>query len=153
MWARHFGAERVVVSDIDQKKLELAREIGFDAVTDNDKPTVIIEASGAGAALNDAISRVSAFGRVVIVGNASRDMTVSVANYSQILRKQLSLFGSWNSNYKTDDNDWSESIEAISKGYIDPERLVTHRLALDGIDELLDLIGAKGKFFQKRGMF
>ena len=149
MWARHFGAKRVVVFDIDQKKLELARELGFDSVTDNDKPTVIIEASGAGAALNDAIARVSAFGRVVIVGNASRDMTVSVANYSQILRKQISLFGSWNSNYKTDDNDWSESIEAISKGYIDPERLVTHRLALDETDALLDLIGTKGKFFQK----
>ena len=149
MWARYFGAKKVFVSDIDEKKLEFASSLGFEKITPETNPTVVIEASGAGSALNDGLSRIKAFGRVIIVGNSSKDVVIDSVNYSHILRKQLTLCGSWNSNYKTNDNDWKEVVEAISKGYIEPERLVTHRIDLDEFERLLKLIDGREEFFQK----
>ena len=141
--------EVIAACDIDEKKLTFAQNIGFERVSDSDKPSVIIEASGAGAALNDGLARVSAFGRVIIVGNASRNMSLEPSNYSHILRKQLSIFGSWNSNYKSDDNDWKECIDAIAKGYIEPEKLITQRFSLDEVDAFYKLISERNEFFQK----
>ena len=149
MWARFFGAKKVYISDIDENKVKFALDLGFLKMTDDIKPNVVIEASGAESALNDGLSRISSFGRVIIVGNSSKEVTISSSNYSHILRKQLTLAGSWNSNYKAADNDWKEVVDALSKGYIDPEKLVTHHIGLNEFDRLLDLIGGRSEFFQK----
>ena len=133
MWAKHFGADHVYFVDIDEKKLTFAKELGFE-VYDNQSVEVAVEASGAAACLNGAIQHVKARGRVIIVGNAGADMTLGKATYSHILRKQITLMGSWNSDFSDRVNEWKESVNAISNGYITPEKLITNRVPLaDGV--------------------
>lgn len=128
-WARDFGAKAVYLVDIDERKLQMAETLGF-ARYNGEPVQVAIEASGAGVCLNQAIERVAPFGRVVIVGNASADMTVKKEFYAQILRKQLTFFGSWNSDFSTAVNDWTDSVRAVAEGRIEPEKLITHKFPL-----------------------
>ena len=148
MWAKAFGAEHVYLSDPDEQRMAFAKSLGFEA-TDGETPDVAIEASGAPAALNDAIGRVRAFGQIVIVGNSGGDVTLKKATYAQILRKQLTLCGSWNSDFRRDCNDWKDAVRAIADGVICPERLITHKFPLANADEAFRLIGERKTFYNK----
>ena len=147
MWAKSFGAEAVYFVDIDENKIRTAVSLGFQKY-DGQAVEIAVEASGAGACLNDALVKVKAFGRVVIVGNVGADVTVKKENYSQILRKQLSVFGSWNSDFASYANDWKESLQAISDEKIQPEKLITHVFALADGDKAFDVIKNR-EFYNK----
>lgn len=148
MWARAFGAKKVYVSDVDRARLDFARSLGFEE-SGEEIPDAVIEACGAPAALNAALERIRAFGELVLVGNAERDVTLSQANYSKLLRKQITLFGSWNSDHATASDDWRDSIDAIAAGRIDPEQLITHRFALRDAVRAFDMIGERREFYNK----
>ncbi len=149
MWARAFGAKRVVLSDPNTERMAFAGDLGFAAMREDEAPDIVIEASGAAAALESGIARIKPLGKVVLVGNTERDVTLSRATYSTILRKQLTVCGSWNSDFRSDVNDWQESIDAISRGVIEPERLITHRFPLANADEAFALIGARRELYNK----
>ena len=149
MWAKHFGATTVQVCDIDDNKLDMARELGFEIDDGSLVPDLVIEASGAGPAILGAIERLAAFGTLLMVGNVHKDVQIPEALYGKILRKQLTLKGSWNSDYKKNCNDWAESVAAIAEGQIAPTRLITHRFSLAQTEELLTLIDSRREFFQK----
>ena len=148
MWARAFGAKRVCVFDVDRARLDFAMSLGFEESRD-ETPDVVIEASGAPAAVNAALEKIRAFGELVLVGNAERDVTLSQANYSKLLRKQLTLHGSWNADRSKNADDWKDSIDAIAAGKIDPERLITHRFALADGERAFALIGERKTFYNK----
>lgn len=147
MWAKHFGAAHVYFVDIDEKKLAFAKELGFEVYEDQ-SVEVAIEASGAAACLNAAINNIKARGRVIIVGNSGSDVMIAKSTYTQILRKQLTFLGSWNSNFSDRVNEWQESVDAISKGEISPEKLITHKLPLADGERAFEIIKNK-EFFNK----
>ena len=147
MLAKARGAKEVNVFDVDIKKMELAKSLGFNA--GENPPDVIIDASGAMPAVNSAIKEIKPFGELLFVGNAHKDMVFSVETYSQILRKQLTVKGSWNSDYKDSANDWQEAIELISKGIICPEKLITHVYKLENAFKAFDMIKEKKEMFNK----
>lgn len=148
MWAKAFGAAKVFLSDPDARRMKFAEKLGF-AASGEEEPTIVIEASGAPAALNAALEKIRPFGRLVIVGNAAGDVTIAKANYAKILRKQLTLKGSWNSDFRQSSNDWKDSIEAVSQGKIDPATLITHRFPLSRGEEAFRLIGERKEFYNK----
>ena len=147
MWARAFGAE-VYLSDPDMTRISFAETLGFNRY--NGEPAdAVIEASGAPAALNDAIVNCKAFGNIVLVGHSAKDVTLEHTNFVQILRKQLTVSGSWNSDFTDTVNDWKESVQAISDKLIDPEALITHKIALKNADDAFKLIGDRSEFYNK----
>ena len=146
MWARYFGAETYIV-DIDQKKLDYAEKLGFKRYN-GENIDVAIEASGAAACFNQAVLALSNFGRLVLVGNAFADLNVSKETYSKILRKQLVVFGSWNSDFKTEVNDWKDSLNAIARKDINPALLITHRIALKKGEKAFDIVKNR-EFYNK----
>ena len=148
MWARSMGASRVLFFDPDARRMAFAGELGFEALAD-ETADVCVDASGASPALNAAIAHTRAQGRVVLVGNAHGDMTIDKATYSTLLRRQLTLVGSWNSDHKSDVDDWRESVEAIADGRIAPEALITHRFELERADAAFRLIGERCEFYNK----
>lgn len=148
MWARVLGAKSVFVSDIDPRRCELAEKIGFPKY--NGEPiNTVIEASGSPVALNDAITRCEAFGRIILVGHGKNDVTIDHTCFVQILRKQLTLTGSWNSDFSDAVNDWKESIQAISDGKIQPDVLITHRIPLSEGDKAFQIAGNREEFSNK----
>ena len=147
MWAKDFGAENVYFVDIDEKKLEMIENLGFKRYN-GESVEIAVEASGASICLNQAIENVQAFGRVIIVGNASADMTIKKDNYAKILRKQLVISGSWNSDYSKNVNDWKESVQAISQNRINPEALITHKFDISNGEKAFDVIKNR-EFYNK----
>ena len=148
MWALALGAKAVYISDPDESRRNMAEKLGFRLYCGEPINTVI-EASGAAAALCDAIERCDALGRIVLVGHGKKDVTIGHEIFVKILRKQLTLLGSWNSDFKDAENDWWESIKAISEGKISPEKLITHKIPLESGYEAFRIIGERKEFYNK----
>jgi L-iditol 2-dehydrogenase len=147
MWCKDFGADNIYLVDIDEKKLDLAKSLGFKAYN-GEKVSVAIEASGAGVCLNKAIESIDAFGRLLVIGNTSSDVTIKKENYAKILRKQLSLFGTWNSDFSSSVNDWQDSLTAINDKRINPSALITHRFLLEEGDKAFEVVRNR-EFYNK----
>ena len=139
------GAERVILMDVDPQKLAFACKLGFadgvntaeeDAVDAVKRITggrmcqVSIEASGAAASLRNCIKATGNFGRVVLMGNPLGDMDMDQGTYWEILRRQLTVAGTWNSSFNNQRNHWTRAIAAIASGKLDLAPLITHRLPL-----------------------
>lgn len=146
-WAKRFGANAVYVVDIDEKKLEFAAKLGFNAYR-GERVRAAFECSGAGACVNQAIEHVDAFGRIVLVGNVSADVTISSDNYAKILRKQLTICGSWNSDFSAGSDDWKDSVKAMVNGEIRPELLITHKFTFSEWPKAVDVMKSK-TFYNK----
>jgi L-iditol 2-dehydrogenase len=57
--------------------------------------------------------------------------------------------GIWNSDFSTVANDWTESVQAIEKGIIDPEALITHKIPLEKAEEAFKICVDKNEFSNK----
>lgn len=148
MWAKAFGAKAVFVEDIDEKRIEMAQGLGFEAY-DGSSVNTVIEASGSEIALNNAIMSCEATGKIVLVGHGKNDVCIKHNNFVKILRKQLTVLGSWNSDRSDLQDDWKESIKAIEEGKVHPEGLITHRIPLHKADEAFNLCADKNIFSNK----
>ena len=165
-WAQSMGALKTALFDILPEKLQLARELGFENVFDSRETDaaevvngltggrgvhVAIEAAGVPATLLTALEVTRRAGRVVLLGNPSADVTLPASLISQIMRREVDLFGTWNSDYSVygDDDDWRTSLEAMSDGTLDLKPLITHRVPLaKGIDAL-EMMRTQSEFFAK----
>lgn len=150
-WARRAGAACVRVVDISAEKLAFAKKFGFEPYDpEKDGPCdCALEGTGAAPALCDAISALKAHGRIVLMGNPARDMTIKQSVYSQLLRKELSLRGTWNSSYNQTVNDWCATIAAMASGEIKYEELITHRFPLSECNRALDMMHERREFYTK----
>ncbi len=164
-WARIMGAAAVLLFDIVGEKLALAKQLGFqhafharqDAVevvnahTDRKGAHVAIEAAGAPQTYRDALGSVRHGGSVVLLGNPIADVTLSATLISQLMRREVTLLGTWNSDYSTtgNDDDWRAVLQAMASGQLSLAPLITHKVPLaDGID-MLHTMKNKQEFYAK----
>ena len=156
------GAKDVVLIDIDPLKIEAARRLGFTRTVNSlekDAPgeihrltngrgaDIVIEGAGASAALENCVKSAKAFGRVVLMGNPLGDMTLSRDAYSGILRRQLTLCGTWNSNYSAARNDWTTAMDAMP--LLGLRDLITHRFPLEAGVKAIEVLRDKNEFVMK----
>ena len=128
-WVRIYGSTPVLI-DVDERKAEFARGFGFqnafagksaDALEFIKEKTgglgadICVEGAGFAPALENCLYAVKAFGRVVAMGNPSGDMPLSQKAYWEILRKQITVCGTWNSGYGGNDSDWAAVIKNINE--------------------------------------
>jgi len=147
MWAKSFGAEKIYFVDIDEQKLTFLEELGFSRY-DNSPVDVAIECSGANPCINSAILAVKPFSKVLLVGNVHNDLNLKKETYSQLLRKQVTLIGNWNSDFSDYSNDWVDTVNAISLRKIDPEKIITHIIPLKNGEKAFDIIKNR-EFYNK----
>lgn len=99
------GARRVVISDVSDERLELARSLGirntFNPLRDdmaakfvewdiNEGFDIGLEISGAGSALNQMIDNMTHGGRIAMLGTPSADISV---DFSKVIFNMLTLQG------------------------------------------------------------
>jgi L-iditol 2-dehydrogenase len=89
------------------------------------------------------------FGKVVLMGNPARNMDISQKAYWEILRKQLSLKGTWNSSYNGMRNDWRLALRCMEKKIFDLSRLITHRFSFADCGKAFDLARKRDEFWVK----
>lgn len=148
-WATLFGAERVYYIDIDERKLEFAKTLGFYAYEDGVTIDCALEGTGFSDALATCLAAVKAHGRVVLMGNPAREVTMSQNTYWHILRKELKVAGTWNSSFNDTENDWKESIRAMAEGKLQVKPLITHTYPLSQCNEAFEMMKAKKEFYNK----
>ena len=138
-WAKYYGAEKVYFVDIDENKLKFIEKLGFERYNDSEVDYAI-ECSGAEPCINSAINAVKAFSKVALVGNVHGDIKLTQKTYSQLLRKQLTLVGNWNSDFNDYTNDWVDVINVIANGGFNPEPIITHKFNLSEGEKAFDVI-------------
>jgi L-idonate 5-dehydrogenase len=148
--ARHAGAREVVITDVAEAPLALARKLGADrainvasekdgmAAYEAEKGTfdVMFEASGNPAALRQGIAAVRPRGIVVLIGiggEASLMLNVLVA-------KEVDLRGTFRF-----DAEFAWAVDAIATGRIDPTPLLTEVIPLARAREAFDLASDRSR--------
>lgn len=158
-WVKICGARHVFAVDLDPKKVELAKQIGIqDAVcatpdelekivyekTDGAGCDVVFEASGASVVFNQAISLIKQNGRLGLVGRPTNGLTISNESYEKILRKQITIKGTWSFEFKNyPHNEWDIALEALKKGEIQVQPIISHRIPLKQVYEGIQIMANK----------
>ena len=146
--ARAFGAIEVYAVDINDEKLNLAKQYGaipingkqVDAVaeiknlTENKGVNVAIEMIGLPQTMRQAIQCAGVMGRVVIVGLSNKPLEIDT--YNEILGNEVELIGS-------NDHHLQELpllVEMARRKILDTSRVVTKTVPLDAeeINQVLD---------------
>ena len=148
-WLKLFGAKDVYYFDIDSRKIDFIKQIGFKEYNKDMEYDCIIEGTGNGKALETCLSSVKSGGKVVLLGNPSSDVQLSQNAYWHIMRKELTILGTWNSSYNDLQNDWKESLKAISEGKITVSDLITHKFSLSKVNDAFNMMNEKSEFFNK----
>jgi threonine 3-dehydrogenase len=152
---RAAGAARIIASDINDRRLELAKTMGAnDAVhpdqveeavkraTNGSGVDVVLEMSGIPAAIHQAFALVRLGGRVQMLGIPAKPMEVNFAN--EIIFKGITIYGVIGRRmYET----WHQKTRFLLSGEFDPTPVITHRFPLEGFEEAMRVIktGEAGK--------
>ncbi|MBR4669472.1 MAG: galactitol-1-phosphate 5-dehydrogenase [Butyrivibrio sp.] len=121
---------------------------------------VFFECIGTSEAYERAVALTAPLGTVVLVGNPASDMSLKREVYWKILRNQLRLVGTWNSSFygnplsvqTSDVDDWNyvlSRLPEIKKKDFSPEKLITHRFALDEMQQGLEIMRDKAEEYIK----
>jgi len=163
-WARTWDAGQILLLDIDGRKLEFARQLGFSDVFNpkegdifswirkiTDKGAdIVAEASGSSAAYEQCMDAARNFGKVVLMGNPAGSMTLSQDAYWAILRRELTVYGTWNSVFNEQPkNDWRLALDYMASGQLDAKSLITHRVGLDKLWDALAMMRDQTTFSNK----
>jgi threonine 3-dehydrogenase len=149
------GASLVIASDVNERRLALARQMGAniatnpkdvgDAVrkaTDGLGVDVVLEMSGVPAAVHQAFELVRVGGRVQMLGIPAKPMDVNFA--TEVIFKGITIYGVVGRRmYDT----WHQMTRFLRSGQFDPTPVITHRFPLEGAEEAIRAIksGEAGK--------
>ena len=148
VWARFFGARRVVVSERVERRRELAFRLGATDTVDagsgtevaerfaeltGAEPDAVIEAVGRPGMLNAAMAAVRPQGTVVTGGVCmepdSFDHLLAYSKEPQIRTARV---------YTKAENQFI--LEMIASGRIDPAPMISHRIGLDGLPAVFEAL-------------
>jgi len=164
MWARAWGAGEILLIDIDPRRLDFAKEMGFPNVFDGRQGNpalwvgsvtgrgadLVIEGSGSTVAFEQCMHSARPFGRVVLMGNPTGEMKLSQDGYWAILRKELRVTGTWNSSYtELPKNEWKLALDFMAHGELNVDGLITHRVSLEGLLGGLNMMRDGSEFTNK----
>jgi L-iditol 2-dehydrogenase/galactitol-1-phosphate 5-dehydrogenase len=143
-WLRVRGCKRVLVVDLDPAKLALAESMGFTPVDARGQDPVeairrstggqgadrVVEAVGLPATYLQAIQSTARFGEVIFLGNIRGTFTIGQSDFSSILRRELKIFGTWNSRLAPEGaSEWDRVLAAMGRE-LKVEPHITHTPAL-----------------------
>lgn len=155
--ARAAGANKVIASDVNPKRLALAEKMGAQVTinpakddvvkivleeTGGEGADVVCEMSGVPSALHQALAAVRLGGRVQLLGLPKGEVPINFAD--EIIFKGITLYGVIGRKmYET----WHLMRRFLTGGQFDPRPVITHKFPLAKIDDALAAIrsGDAGK--------
>jgi threonine 3-dehydrogenase len=137
--AKQVGARKVVITDINPKRLDMARSVGIENAINPKEETlgnvmkrigmkegfdVGMEMSGAPIAMNDMIGAMNNGGKIALLGIAAKGFEV---DWNKVIFKMLTIKGIYGREmYET----WYKMI-ALVQGGLDVSSVITHRIGID----------------------
>jgi len=157
------GCRRVMVVDINEEKLKIARNMGFEVInalkedpvsvvkeyTSDQGADIVVEACGLALTYCQAIQSAACFGEVLLLGNLSEELVLSQEQSSSILRKELIIYGTWNSKIvPRGKDDWSTVLLFMDKK-LSVAPLISHIPSLKQGPEIFLKMYKKQGFYNK----
>lgn len=162
--ARKMGAGTIIAVDVKHEKLALAKIAGADYVINGleESPLTaiknitkvgcdaVLDTSGAQIAQNQAVCVAAKHGRIGFVGISHDHLTLSEEAVNNILRKELTIKGSWNSfSAPFPGDEWRQSIAGMKDGYLFDPSFISHRCTLDEAPAMFTKLRDPEFFFSK----
>lgn len=153
MFLKEAGVERILAIGNKELQRQMAGKLGLteDDYCDNRKQDaaewitertdgrgtdVFFECAGRNETYMQAVRAAAPLGKIMLVGNPSSDMALPKDVYWKILRNQLTVIGTWNSSFLHEPgDDWNYVLERLAKKMITPADMITHRFALDELEQ------------------
>ena len=153
--ARHVGARHVVITDVNEYRLELARNMGVTRavnVSNESLDTVMnelgmtegfdvgLEMSGVPAAFSDMLDKMNHGGKIAMLGIPPSEMAI---DWTQVIFKGLVLKGVYGREmFET----WYKMASLIQSG-LDLSPMITHHFKVDDFQQGFDVMrsGRSGK--------
>ena len=127
--------------NVDEAILSATNGLGVD---------MFFECVGKNETISLGLKCTAASGCIQLVGNPMDDIVLLRNIYWKILRKQLTVLGTWNSSFTHELNDdWHYVLNRLECGAIHPERMITHKYNLSKLDEGVVLIRDKKEEYVK----
>ncbi|WP_024803307.1 zinc-dependent alcohol dehydrogenase family protein [Nocardia sp. BMG51109] len=132
------GAASVSVVDLDTTRLEAARTLGADAAVadadDLDRPEgweIVIDCTGAVAAIEDGLARVRRGGTFQQFGVAPAEARASISPF-RVYNDEITIVGSMAVLHS-----FGRAVDLLGEGVIDADTMITHDFPLTEFDEAL----------------
>ncbi|MEV0134903.1 NAD(P)-dependent alcohol dehydrogenase [Dactylosporangium sp. NPDC050688] len=133
--ARAFGATRVTLTDVNARRLDVARGLGFEALPAGAEQgrgfDVLIECSGSPSATAAAIESLAPAARVVLVGMGSGELVLPL---QAVQNNELTITGIF--RYA---NTYPLALQLLASGAVRSDVIITHRFDLVDTERALRL--------------
>lgn len=140
--ARELGAKSVTAIDINPQKLTLAKELGathvfnsremgaaeiYSALADMQFDQLVLETAGTPQTVALSVEIAGPRAQVALVGTLHQDLTLTSSVFGQILRKELTILGSW-MNYSSPwpGEEWETAACLLTEKRLQLEPLIAH---------------------------
>jgi len=142
--ARHNGASRVTVVDLNDERLKLAKKLGADNIVLADKNMdknltlinkrgfqTVIDATGAKEVIENSIKYIRCDGQLLLFGVCGMEEKIEIKPY-EIFKRDIKIVGSF-ALRKT----FQSSINLIKNNVIDVSSLIGEKISLDEVPDAL----------------
>lgn len=154
--ARAAGATKIIVSDLSDYRLDIARRMGADIVVNaatEDLKTIVmdetngigvdvgLEMSGNGLALNDLLKVITAGGRISLLGLFNSNVSIDLNN---LIFKKIRVYGiTGRKIFQT----WATVSRLLRSKRLDVTPVITHKFPLTDFEKGMKLMksGSSGK--------
>lgn len=155
--ARGRGAGKVFLINRSPKRLEEAKQFGYDAyidlsttdgvkavmdLTDGLGANVVIVTAGSAEAQNMGIAMASKMGKVCLFAGLPKNQPTIEMDANHVHYKQIAVYGAFSSAPRHN----ALALEMIRSGKVSAKKLLTHVVSLDKITEGMDMVSGRAGF-------
>lgn len=149
MVAKILGANKVILLDVDERRVEFARSLGIEAINNATcspeangagGATAVFECAAAQASLRSAFALADYGGTVVLIAITKKDVVLTPEDLHLVLKKELLVTGAWLSCYVPwlDNDDWRLARRLLKEHRIQAAKLVTTWGTIDDSPAILE---------------
>lgn len=136
------GAATVTIVDVNEKRLQTAKELGFTqlhtSADDAERSSwdIVVDCTGVIKAIEDGIPRVKPGGTFLHFGVAPVEATASYSPF-RLFRDEITILGTMAVH-----QSFGRAVEMFEAGAINPEPLISHSFSIEDYDKALEMFSA-----------
>ena len=143
------GANKVIVSDMSEFKLQKALNVGCDyainikekniidevnKITDGQGVDVIVIAAGVSSLVADAVNMVRRAGKIIVFSGFDKNKSVTL-DVSRFFKDEISIIGT----YSVTPYEFPEALDLLEKRKLNTKEMITHVYPLNKLSEAIDI--------------
>lgn len=143
------GANKVIVSDMSEFKLQKALNVGCDyainikekniidevnKITDGQGVDVIVIAAGVSSLVADAVNMVRRAGKIIVFSGFDKNKLVTL-DVSRFFKDEISIIGT----YSVTPYEFPEALDLLEKRKLNTKEMITHVYPLNKLSETIDI--------------